>query len=738
MYRDSIKLMEKSKRLHRLFLISGIFIVIITAILLILKQEKPHMIEKKQLIPRAIIFGNPDKIGVKTSPDGKNTSFIAPSDGVLNIFLARDNDIENSKVITDDKHRGIRQYFWSYDNQHIIYSQDKDGDENEHLFKVDIDSRQITDMTSEFTGVKASIAAVSKHFPNYILVMLNDRRPDLFDLHLLDVKNGKRYLIYQNDSYMDIDIDDDFQIRFASISTQDGGRRIDIFDWQPQGIVEIIKLVEDGADEDKINSLRHEIQNIKKAEFIDVSAENIYTTSIVGFSKDYNKVYMIDSRGQDKAGLYEIDIKDKEQKLIFSSDKADVSGVIQNPNTKEIEAVTWTYAKDEIKFFDKKVASLFKAIKSKENGDVQITSRSTDNQIWTVAVTSDVAPPKYFRIETETEKVEFLFSGQSSLDNYKFSQMYPVVIKARDGLELVSYLTLPKELKISAEMTDESILKKINTDKTVPLIMYVHGGPTARDEWGLDKVHQWLSDRGYAVLSVNYRGSTGFGKKFINAGNGEWSRKMHDDLIDAANWVVSQGITSQDNIGIMGGSYGGYAALVGLTFTPNFFKCAVDIVGPSNLITLLESVPAYWAPYIENLNRKTGGNTKTEEGRQALLARSPITQVANIEKPLLIGQGANDPRVKQSESDQIVKAMEEKKIPVIYALYPDEGHGFVRPENRMSFFTIAEYFLHQNMGGKLEPVGKDFERSSLKIEVGMDELNDSIKNALNNNSLTCD
>jgi dipeptidyl aminopeptidase/acylaminoacyl peptidase len=381
-----------------------------------------------------------------------------------------------------------------------------------------------------------------------------------------------------------------------------------------------------------------------------------------------------------------------------------------------------------MKFFNPKVESIFKKAQLKVNGEWQITSRSVDDKTWIIAVTSDVMSPQYFRVNTETEEMQFLFSGQSSLENYKLSPMHPVVVKARDGLDLVSYLTLPQELQASSSKSEDDIVKDIKTDKAVPLIIYVHGGPTARDEWGLDKVHQWLADRGYAVLSVNYRGSTGFGKNFINAGNGEWSRKMHDDLIDVANWAVSQGITSQDNIGIMGGSYGGYAALVGLTFTPDFFKCAVDIVGPSNLVTLLESIPPYWAPYIENLNRKTGGNIKTEEGIQELLARSPITKVSEIKKPLLIGQGANDPRVKQAESDQIVAAMIGKKIPVIYALYPDEGHGFARTENRMSFFAVTEYFLYQHMGGRLEPISNDFDGSSLQIKAGADELNSEITN----------
>ena len=726
MERPTIASSDKYRRIHRLFLTFGILLVIITAAILI-KKEKPQMSEK-ELIPRSVIFGNPDRIGLRTSPDGKNLSFIAPHNGVLNIFLASDNNLENAKAITNDTHRGIIRYFWSYDNKHIIYMQDNNGNENEHIFKVNIESGEITDMTV-MDGVKAGVAALSKDYPNYMVILMNDRRADLFDPYLLEINSGKLHRLYKNDKYMSMDLDDKFQLRFAAMPRPDGGMTIEKFDMQEKGITTLIDMIERGEKQEAIDSLINELGNTKVQTFMEVDPEDYYTTGIAGFSQDYNKVYITDSRGQDKAGLYEVDIATNNKTFIFSNDKADISGIIQNPNTKAIEAISWTYAKDEMKFFDEEVAKIFKEIESKEKGEVQITSRSVNDKIWTVAVTSDVAPAKYFRVNRDSNEIKFLFSGQSTLDNYKLSPMHPVVITARDGLELVSYLTLPKEVKVSSETAEGDIVKNIKTDKAVPLVLYIHGGPTARDEWGLDKVHQWLSDRGYAVLSVNYRGSTGFGKAFINAGNGEWSRNMHNDLIDSANWAMSSGIA--DSVAIMGGSYGGYAALVGLTFTPDFFKCAVDIVGPSNLVTLLESVPAYWGPYIENLNRKTGGNTKTDEGRKELLDRSPITRVNDIKKPLLIGQGANDPRVKQAESDQIVSAMEEKNIPVIYALYSDEGHGFARPENRMSFFTLTEYFLHKHLGGALqEPTADDFTGTSLEVKAGIDQLTDSMREAI--------
>jgi dipeptidyl aminopeptidase/acylaminoacyl peptidase len=290
--------------------------------------------------------------------------------------------------------------------------------------------------------------------------------------------------------------------------------------------------------------------------------------------------------------------------------------------------------------------------------------------------------------------------------------MHPAVIKSRDGLELVSYLTLPP----GSHAKD-----KDRPENPVPMVLLVHGGPWGRDSWGFNGLHQILANRGYAVLSVNFRGSTGFGKKFLNAGNKEWAARMHDDLIDAVDWAVKEKIADPAKVAIMGGSYGGYATLVGLTFTPEKFACGVDIVGPSNLQTLLNTIPAYWAPMMQ-LFKDRVGDPDTEEGKKLLEERSPLTRVDRIKRPLLIGQGANDPRVKQAESDQIVKAMQERKIPVTYVLFLDEGHGFARPPNNLAFYAVAEAFLAKNLGGRAEPIGDAFDGSSIKVPAGADDI----------------
>ncbi|HLO40120.1 MAG TPA: alpha/beta fold hydrolase, partial [Phycisphaerales bacterium] len=279
-------------------------------------------------------------------------------------------------------------------------------------------------------------------------------------------------------------------------------------------------------------------------------------------------------------------------------------------------------------------------------------------------------------------------------------------------MTLVSYLTLPYGSDKDGDARPE---------KPVPMVLFVHGGPWARDSWGYNPYAQWLSNRGYAVLQVNFRGSTGFGKKFVNAGDGQWAGTMHNDLLDAVKWSVDEKIAIKSKVAIMGGSYGGYATLAGLTFTPDEFACGVDIVGPSNIVTLINSVPPHWAPMLEMLKKRVGDHT-TEEGRKLLEAKSPLNKVDAIKKPLLIGQGANDPRVKQAESDQIVSAMEQRQIPVTYVLFPDEGHGFARPENNQAFNAITEAFLSRNLGGRFEPAGDALEKSTAQIKSGKQHL----------------
>ena len=341
-------------------------------------------------------------------------------------------------------------------------------------------------------------------------------------------------------------------------------------------------------------------------------------------------------------------------------------------------------------------------------GEPIVASRTRADDRWIVSVDPVVAPSTTYLFDRKARKLSTLYVSRPQLEGAPLVAMYPEEIKARDGLTLVSYLTLPAG-------TDPDGDGKPN--KPVPMILFVHGGPWARDEYGYNSYHQWLANRGYAVLSVNYRGSTGFGKNFITAGNLQWGRKMHDDLLDAVGWAVARGVTTPDKVAIMGGSYGGYATLAGVTFTPTAFACGVDIVGPSNLQTLLKTIPPYWEAGKQQFYKRMGDPT-TEEGRKLLDAASPLYKADAIVRPLLIGQGANDPRVNKAESDQIVAAMRAKNIPVTYVLFPDEGHGFARPQNNIAFNAVAENFLGKCLGGRAEPIGDSIKASTAQVPAG--------------------
>lgn len=635
------------------------------------------------LIPRELLFGNPDKITVRTSPDGSRISYLAPKDGVLNVWVGPIDEPEAARPVTNDTYRGIRSYSWSYTNEHILYIQDKDGDENWRIYSVNLSCGEIKDLTP-FEDVQALIEKTSLNFPEEIIVGLNDRDPEYHDLYRLNIETGNMTLIQENRYFSSFDIDDDYNVRFATNMTSDGGS-------------EIFKPTGDGGWET----------------FSEIPMEDMITTGSVGFNKTGEILYMTDSRGRNTAALYAMDADTGVETLVAEDPMADFSGWMRHPTEKNVQAVAFTYERKHWQVLDDSVADDLEFLETVDDGDIEVVSRSLDDNTWIVVYVVDDGPFRYYRYDSENKEAEFLFTNRKDLEDMPFAKMMiPVVISSRDGLNLVSYYTLPLG---SDQDGDE------RPEEPLPMVLYVHGGPWARDVWDYNSVHQWLANRGYAVLSVNFRGSTGFGKDFVNAGNLEWGGKMHDDLIDAVDWAIEEGIADPDRVAIMGGSYGGYATLVGLTFTPEVFACGVDIVGPSNLTSLIETIPPYWQPEIELFATRMGDH-RTQEGRKLLFERSPINYVENIERPLLIAQGANDPRVNQNESDQIVEAMQERSIPVTYALYPDEGHGFARPENSISFFAVAEAFLSEHLGGRFEPVGDDFENSTITVPVGAEEV----------------
>jgi dipeptidyl aminopeptidase/acylaminoacyl peptidase len=444
--------------------------------------------------------------------------------------------------------------------------------------------------------------------------------------------------------------------------------------------------------------------------FESIGPEDSLTTFPVGLDRTGQQLFLIDSRGRDTAALFKQDLTSGTKTLLAEDPRADAEQVVTHPRDKTVQAVAFNYDRVRWQALDVDTGADLKYLQGAAEGDIRVLSRTQDDTRWIVAYLQDNGPVRYYLYDRAAHKATFLFTNRSALESTKLSPMHPREIKARDGLTLVSYVTVPLWTDPDGDGKPASPL---------PMVLDVHGGPWGRDVWGLNGIHQLWANRGYAVLSVNFRASTGFGKKFVNAGNREWAGKMHDDLIDAVNWSVEQGIADPKKVAISGGSYGGYATLIGLTFTPDVFAAGIDIVGPSSLNTLLSTIPPYWKPQIELFATRVGDN-RTEEGRKFLESRSPLSRVDKISRPLLIGQGANDPRVKQAESDQIVKAMQAKNIPVTYVLFPDEGHGFARPENNIAFLAISEAFLTKHLGGRAEPIGDAFTGSSLTVPQGED------------------
>ena len=634
---------------------------------------------QSDLIPRKHIFGNPTRTSATVSPDGRYLAFLAPRDGVLNVHVAPISAVDQAKPLTSEASRPVRQFFWSPDSTRILYVQDKGGNENWMLFGVEVATGKQTTYT-DFDKTQVRVENVSPKVPGQILIGLNNRNPQFHDIHKLDLATGQMTLVRQNDEYAGFVADWDHNLAFGQKQVAGGAFQVDRID-------------RDG----------------KAKPFITIPAEDNLTTGVVGMTSDGKTLYMRDSRNRDTGALVAVDIATEKATVLGASDKADVDSALSDPNTGVVEAYSVKYLKDEWTPVGSSLKDDIAFLNREARGEWNVTSQTRDKRLWTVMVDRVSEPVAFYLYDRTAKKLTKLFATRPELEGKTLASMHPVEIKSRDGLTLVAYLSLPPG-------TDRD--GNGRPDKPLPMVLNVHGGPWARDEFGYHPEYQWLANRGYAVLAVNYRGSSGFGKNFMNAATREFAGKMHDDLIDAVNWAVKENITTRDKVAIYGGSYGGYATLTGLTFTPDVFACGVDIVGPSNLITLIESFPAYWQPFLEGTWYKRVGDPRKEEDRKMLLSRSPITKVDQLKKPLLIAQGANDPRVVQKESDQLVAAMKSKNIPVTYVLYPDEGHGFARPQNRTSFYAISEGFLAKCLGGRAEPIGSDFAGSSLKVLEG--------------------
>ena len=622
------------------------------------------------------MFGNPSKASTQISPDGRLLSWLAPADGVLNVWVAPVEAPHEAQPVTSDHGSGIRMHRWTYDGRHLVYLQDGDGDEQYHIYVVDPTSRLTRDLTP-FDGVTAVIRGVSRVVRDRILVGLNQRDRRFHDLHTIDLVTGDITLVEENPGFAFFLTDQHYKAHLAVRNASDGSRVIlhragDA--WMPWITF---------APEDARVSFPNHLDAPAKA------------------------LFLRDSRGRDTAALTRIVLATGETTRIAAHDKADIGLPFHDQDTLEPLAYSVMTERQEYFALDARVKADLDFLRDQDIGDWYLQSRTEDDRVWIVDATSDTQPGVSYLYDRQAKSLRELHHSRPELADAPLASMRPVTIASRDGLELVSYLTLPKEAPRGVPQ---------------PMVLLVHGGPWQRNIFGYHFLHQWLANRGYAVLSVNFRGSTGFGKAFVNAGDHEWGRRMDDDLLDAVAWAIDQKIADPKRVAIMGGSYGGYATLVGLTRNPDVYACGIDIVGPSNLETLLRTVPPYWEAIRVHMH-KAIGDTDTEEGLKLVRERSPLFQAHRISKPLLIGQGAKDPRVKQAESDQMVATLKEKDIPVGYLLFPDEGHGFARPENKIAFYAVAEAFLARHLGGRSEPVHPaELKSSSMLIKEGVEGL----------------
>ena len=618
------------------------------------------------LIPRSVLFGNPVRMGAQISPDGQQLCWVAPIDGVMNLWVAPRTAPEAAHPLTQDRGRGITSFSWALDGLHLLYSQDRNGDENFHLHAVNLASGAVRDLTP-LAGARGLLVGLSRRHRGSALVSLNQRDKRFADLYRVDIATGELSLVQENPGLAGFVTDEHFVVRLAAQQHRDGS-------------TVYLKPGDGGAWHP----------------WLTLSAEDSRASSISHLDASGDRLYVFDTRGRNTAALVVLDTRrataSATPEVLAEHALADIAGVLSHHITQEPLAYVTAYERREFHALDESVRADIDFLNAHLVGEWGVGSRSEDNRYWTVGVGSDVSPGQAHLYDRQARTLTWLYASQPDLLQAPLARMQATVITARDGLAMVSYLTLP----LGADQPGSP---------PVPLVLLVHGGPWSRDGFGFNPTHQWLANRGYAALSVNFRGSTGFGKAHIAAGDLEWGAKMDDDLIDAVDWAVARGIADPQRLAIMGGSYGGYATLWAMCAHGARFACGVDIVGPSNLATLLAAIPPQWESNRATLYRAVG-NPDTEAGRALLHARSPLHRAAAIQRPLLIGQGANDPRVKQQESDQMVQALRANGVPVTYVLYPDEGHGFMRAPNRVHFNAMTEQFLARHLGGRHEAMNR--------------------------------
>jgi dipeptidyl aminopeptidase/acylaminoacyl peptidase len=644
--------------MNRLFLIMGItFSLAVLALAFNYHNNLP-------LISRKVLFGNPEKAAFRVSPDGRYISYLAPENpndekSVLNIWVQPIDRKEPARQLTAYTDRSIMGYFWSYNSSEIFFVKDSQGDENWRLYGINISTKE-TSCYTPFEKVQTRFIPHYNEDSPFILLSLNKEKPELHDVYTFHCDTKELKLICKNPGGVSQWLADrNLNIRAAVQETKTGAQQL------------LLR---------KDNASPWEIVRTYSQEDAGVN-----DCTLVGFSSIHNCMYLVESKDSDTAQFVRFDVDSKKVIVIAHNEQYDIDDVYIQSDTEEPESFSYTADKSVIKLLkeDSAYARVVRTFGEKHPGNLHIISSDRASKKWIVFVERDTFPGATYLYDDSTGLIEELSRNRPEIKEEYLASTQPIVIKSRDGLSLQSYLTLPKS----------------SSQTNLPLILLVHGGPWARDSWGFSPQVQWLANRGYAVLQINFRGSTGFGKKFVMASYKEWGGKMHDDLIDGVNWAIDSKIADPQKIAIYGGSYGGYAALCGAAFTPDTFCCAVDVVGPSNLISLLKSLPPYWKLYTAKNYKQIG---HPENDAEFLRSHSPLFSVNAIKIPLFIAQGAQDPRVSQNESEQMVAALKDRGIEHEYLLFPDEGHGCVNAHNKMKLFTHIEKFFAQHLKGRYE------------------------------------
>lgn len=602
-----------------------------------------------QQIPLDVLFGDAEKSTYRISPNGKYITYIAlgqtqETQCIPNIWI-KSYDQEDDRQISFDTERPIRDYFWGFDSQTIFYLQDTHGDENWSLYSIDINQPQHVKNLTPFEDCCVRIIEYNKKNPTKMLIGLNKSNPELHDAYLLDLVSYNLELVEKNNGHT--------------------------FDWQANQDLEIkgcINFFDDGTQKLMVKNNRGTWEEHITWKYNELPRS-------CSISSD-DRFYILDYLNSSTNQLIEYDPVQKKRTVIAHDENFDIESVLEDQVTGKILAVCYDKVYKEWQTIDKEFEPIYNKLHSIKEGNLHIVSSSDDHKTWIAAIESDTAPLRYYMYEVDSDLVTDLGTPYPQLEHYQLCKKEPISFVSRDGLTIHGYLT------------------KSKGKQPAPLIVLVHGGPWARDSWGYDPESQWLANRGYNIVQINFRGSTGFGKKFEEAGDREWGRKMHYDLLDGIEFLSKKGLVDSKKVAIYGGSYGGYAALVGAAFTPDVFCCAIDLVGPCNLITTLKSIPPYWKFFNNQFTRALGDIEKDEA---LLIERSPLFKAHHIKIPLLIGQGKHDPRVKQEESDQIVEALSQHNIPYTYKLYEDEGHGFAHAKNRYNFYQEMESFLKKHM-----------------------------------------